>query len=184
MRQAAPWRNNPTYLPFSQLLVWTSLRMSQFMKYADDSEAQNQANGAPQAPTPRQQPTPSHAPPPGYPPGVMPTQPPSAPPQNSSYLPQPSSTGSVDLSSIKPASSGSFDMAGAIAKARNIAAEKGLQSYDMRQASCESQAACVPLRHDRILTVFSHTTILRRPKACRPWLSTLAIAFPTTARFE
>jgi transcription antitermination factor NusA-like protein len=43
-----------------------------------------------------------------------------------SYLPQPSSTGSVDLSAIKPVSSGSMNIADAIAKARNIAADHGI----------------------------------------------------------
>ncbi|KAK5175220.1 uncharacterized protein LTR77_000357 [Saxophila tyrrhenica] len=89
--------------------------------------------GTPQAPTPTQQGPPGHAPPPGYPPG-LPQQPPSAPPQ-SSYLPQPSNTGSVDLSSIKPVNSGSVSIADAIAKAKSIAANRGVQSYDPRQSS-------------------------------------------------
>lgn len=71
------------------------------------------------------------------PPGAMPPQPPSAPPQQAvSYLPQPSHTGSVDLSSIKPVSSGSVSIADAIAKARNIAENRGISSYDPRQ-SCK-----------------------------------------------
>jgi far upstream element-binding protein len=44
-------------------------------------------------------------------------------------LPQPISSGSVDLSSIKPVSSGSVSIADAIAKARGFAAEKGV-AYD------------------------------------------------------
>lgn len=44
-------------------------------------------------------------------------------------LPQPISSGSVDLSSIKPVSSGSVSIADAIAKARGFAAERGV-SYD------------------------------------------------------
>ncbi|EPQ65280.1 Bgt-79 [Blumeria graminis f. sp. tritici] len=44
-------------------------------------------------------------------------------------LPQPTSSGSVDLSSIKPVNSGSVSITDAIAKAREIAAQKGV-SYD------------------------------------------------------
>ena len=80
--------------------------------------AQQRAGGTPsQAPTPQQQPTPGYGgsftpqPAPGY------------------GLPQPISSGSVDLSSVKPVSSGSVSIADAIAKARGFAAEKGV-SYD------------------------------------------------------
>ena len=53
--------------------------------------------------------------------------PPSVP---STYpLPQPSSSGNVDLSNIKPSNSGSVSLADAIARARGIAAEKGVP-YD------------------------------------------------------
>ncbi|KAF2173104.1 hypothetical protein M409DRAFT_62723 [Zasmidium cellare ATCC 36951] len=97
--------------------------------------AQQQPNGTPQQSATPQQPPPSHQLPPGYPPpGVLPSAPPSAPPQ-AAYLPQPSSTGSVDLSTIKPVSSGSVSIADAIAKARNIAENRGLQAYDSRAAS-------------------------------------------------
>lgn len=89
--------------------------------------AQQQPNSTPQAPTPQQHPPPNQGPPPGYPP--------SAPPQAASYLPQPSSTGSVDLSSIKPVNSGSVSIADAIAKAKSIAANRGVQSYDPPSAS-------------------------------------------------
>ncbi|KAF2089816.1 hypothetical protein K490DRAFT_71557 [Saccharata proteae CBS 121410] len=89
--------------------------------------------------------TPAHAPPPqpvasgsiglpqGYP-GVYPTP---TPPQNlPGYgLPQPTNSGSVDLSSIKPVSTGSVSIADALAKARNIAAEKGLQPYEGRSST-------------------------------------------------
>ncbi|RKF58652.1 Far upstream element-binding protein 3 [Golovinomyces cichoracearum] len=44
-------------------------------------------------------------------------------------LPQPTNSGSVDLSSIKPVNSGSVSIADAIAKAREIAAQKGV-NYD------------------------------------------------------
>ncbi|KHJ32868.1 putative kh domain-containing protein [Erysiphe necator] len=69
----------------------------------------------------------------------VPTQPPyQQPPQPlpNSYghsvgfsLPQPTNSGSLDLSSIKPVNSGSVSITDAIAKAREIAAQKGV-SYD------------------------------------------------------
>jgi far upstream element-binding protein len=61
-----------------------------------------------------------------YPPQYGPGPPGGAPNYS---LPQPISSGSVDLSSIKPVSSGSVSIADAIAKARGFAAEKGV-AYD------------------------------------------------------
>ena len=54
-----------------------------------------------------------------------------APPNVSNVypLPQPSTSGSVDLSNIKPSNSGSVSLADAVARARGIALEKGI-SYD------------------------------------------------------
>ncbi|WEW60809.1 hypothetical protein PRK78_006297 [Emydomyces testavorans] len=52
-------------------------------------------------------------------------------------LPPPDSTGSVDISGVKPVTSGSVSIADAIAKARGIAAEKGIaysSSHDQRSA--------------------------------------------------
>ncbi|KAF2212351.1 hypothetical protein CERZMDRAFT_112068 [Cercospora zeae-maydis SCOH1-5] len=96
--------------------------------------AQQQPAGSPATSAPPQQL--SHQPPQGYPPpGVIPAQPPSAPPHQAAYLPQPSSTGSVDLSQIRPVNSGSVSIADAIAKARNIAENRGIASYDPRQQS-------------------------------------------------
>ncbi|KAK4507104.1 hypothetical protein PRZ48_000838 [Zasmidium cellare] len=96
--------------------------------------AQQQPNGTPQQSATPQQPTPSQQLPPGYPPpGVIPSAPPSAPPQ--AYLPQPLNTGSLDLSGVKPVSSGSVSIQDAIAQARNIAANRGLNPYDHRAAS-------------------------------------------------
>jgi far upstream element-binding protein len=48
-------------------------------------------------------------------------------------LPQPTSSGNVDLSNIRPTNSGSVSLADAIARARGIAAEKGV-SYDVSRA--------------------------------------------------
>ena len=61
----------------------------------------------------------------------MPT-PPVAGPQY--QIPQPINSGSFDLSNIKPVNSGSVSFADAIARARGIAAEKGL-SYDAGRGS-------------------------------------------------
>lgn len=78
--------------------------------------------------TPTQPPPPSQAPiahafPPTYSTATPPTS-------LSAYpLPQPTNTGSLDLSNIKPVNSGSVSIAEAIAKARGIAAEKGVP-YD------------------------------------------------------
>src|SRR5579871_331691 len=46
-------------------------------------------------------------------------------PGSAYQLPQPTNSGSVDLSNIKPVSSGTVSIAEAIAKAKAIAAEKG-----------------------------------------------------------
>ncbi|KAI1611769.1 hypothetical protein EDD37DRAFT_650469 [Exophiala viscosa] len=79
----------------------------------------------------RQGGTPSQGPPPPVPGAPFPPPQYAAPPGNAlPYgLPQPISSGSVDLANIQPVSSGSVSIADAIAKARGIAAEKGI-SYD------------------------------------------------------
>jgi far upstream element-binding protein len=65
-------------------------------------------------------------------------------------LPQPISSGSVDLGGINPINSGSVSIADAIAKARGIAAEKGI-SYD------PSRRKTSPSSHyqNHLLTVFA-----------------------------
>jgi far upstream element-binding protein len=74
-------------------------------------------------------------PPQGMPPGYPGALPNATPPQMSGYnLPQPTHSGSLDLSAIKPASSGSVSIQDALAKARGFAAQKGL-SYDPRPNS-------------------------------------------------
>ncbi|QDS74117.1 hypothetical protein FKW77_009810 [Venturia effusa] len=79
------------------------------------------------ASTPTQQPY--QQPPPGMPPQQYQPQPPQA------YgLPQPTASGSVDLSAIRPVSTGNVNFQDALSKARNFAADKGI-SYDPRQAS-------------------------------------------------
>ncbi|KAF2463471.1 uncharacterized protein BDR25DRAFT_319985 [Lindgomyces ingoldianus] len=81
----------------------------------------------PQQPPPTQQP-PSQGLPPGFPPGALqnPSHPAGIPGFN---LPHPTSSGSLDLSAIRPTNSGSVSIQDALAKARGFAAEKGL-AYD------------------------------------------------------
>ncbi|KAF4628128.1 hypothetical protein G7Y89_g10023 [Cudoniella acicularis] len=74
----------------------------------------------------------------------QPPQQPPPPQQQNPYgasggysLPQPTSSGSVDLSNIKPVNSGTVSIADAIAKAKAIAAEKGV-AYD-RASSYSAQ---------------------------------------------
>ncbi|EEP80256.1 predicted protein [Uncinocarpus reesii 1704] len=53
--------------------------------------------------------------------------------QTSYSLPPPDNTGSVDISGVQPVNTGSVSIADAIAKARGIAADKGI-AYDQRSA--------------------------------------------------
>ncbi|KAI1343769.1 hypothetical protein F5Y15DRAFT_177720 [Xylariaceae sp. FL0016] len=93
------------------------------------------AQRAPAASTPTQ-----HQPPhamPGYqqpPPGAYPPAMPSATqpqyPPGGYAMPQPTASGTYDLSAIKPVNSGTVSISDAIAQAKAYAAEKGLQSYE------------------------------------------------------
>ena len=84
--------------------------------------AQGRVGGTPSQSTPAPPPTL----PPGYP-GAVPQQ--SGTPSLGGFaLPQPTSSGSVDLSSVRPVSTGSVSIAEAIAKARSIAADKNISS--------------------------------------------------------
>lgn len=79
-----------------------------------------------------QQPPPHQPPPPGLPAGFPGAMPNATPPQIPGFnFPQPTSSGSLDLSSIKPVSSGSVSIQDALAKARGFAAQKGL-AFDAR----------------------------------------------------
>jgi hypothetical protein len=114
--------NSTTHSPAPRILI-----------AAKASQQPAPSNGTSQAPTPAQQA------PPGYPPAGMSAPTPSAPPpQPAPYLPQPSNTGSVDLSAIKPVNSGSVSIADAIAKAKSIAADRGVQSFDPRSGESHS----------------------------------------------
>ncbi len=87
------------------------------------------------------QPPPQQQPPQGYPVGY--------PGPNSSaaapayHIPQPSNPGSLDLSNIKPVNSGSVSFNDAVAKARGIAAERGV-SYDTGRAN---SSKAIPLSY-------------------------------------
>ncbi|KAH6618888.1 hypothetical protein C7974DRAFT_317992 [Boeremia exigua] len=81
--------------------------------------------------TPQQQ-IPHQPPPPGLPAGFPGAMPSATPPQIPGFnFPQPTSSGSLDLSAIKPVSSGSVSIQDALAKARGFAAQKGL-AFDAR----------------------------------------------------
>lgn len=56
-----------------------------------------------------------------------------APMQGQFALPQPTSSGALDLSNIKPVNSGTVSLADAIARAKSIAAERGVSAYRNEQ---------------------------------------------------
>ena len=91
--------------------------------YSKISKAAQRPGGTPLQGQPTQQHQPSSH---GYPGTYPTTTPPTATPYN---IPQPTNSGSLDLSNIKPVNSGSVSLADAIARARGIAAEKGV-SYE------------------------------------------------------
>ncbi len=88
--------------------------------------AQRPDSASTQSQPPPQQQQPPH----GYPPSYPQAGP---PPATAPYpVPQPSNSGSIDLSNIKPVNSGSVSLADAVAKARGIAAEKGVSYASVR----------------------------------------------------
>ncbi|OQO09216.1 hypothetical protein B0A48_06108 [Cryoendolithus antarcticus] len=88
--------------------------------------AQQNQNSTPAQSAPQQPPPPRQ---------YAPPQQQAAPP--GSYLPQPTSSGSFDLNSIKPSGGGSVSIAAAIAKAKSIAADRGVNSYDPRAGTVD-----------------------------------------------
>ena len=58
--------------------------------------------------------------------------PPTSQIQTNFALPQPTSSGALDLSNIKPANSGTVSLAEAIARAKSIAAERGVSAATYR----------------------------------------------------
>ena len=88
--------------------------------------------------TPQQPPQAQHPPPQGLPPGFPGAMPTATPPAMPGYnFPQPTHTGSLDLSAIKPVSSGSVSIQDALAKARGFAAQKGLAHEQARPGIAE-----------------------------------------------
>ncbi|KAI0541453.1 hypothetical protein GGR58DRAFT_20142 [Xylaria digitata] len=76
----------------------------------------------------------SSVPPSGYPTMPPATQPQPYPPANYA-LPQPSTSGNFDLSTIRPVNSATVSFTDAVAQAKAYAAEKGLTSYERPQAA-------------------------------------------------
>ncbi|KAK8200462.1 hypothetical protein HDK77DRAFT_228897 [Phyllosticta capitalensis] len=105
----------------------------------------------PSQPPPQQQPPPTM--PQAYPSAYVTPTPPAGVP--AAYgLPQPTNSGSVDLSSIKPVNTGSVNFSDVLARARNIATEKGLQPYSGGRSSTgpprdDPRLAGRPYRHSR-----------------------------------
>ncbi|RKU41053.1 hypothetical protein DL546_000373 [Coniochaeta pulveracea] len=108
-----------------------------------------------------QQQRPATSTPQGMPPGTYPppaAQPPYAGQPAPQYpgaapygLPQPTSSGNVDLSSIRPVNSGSVSIADAVAQARALAASKGLTPFDgqmQRGPDRPPQSAAYPGAND------------------------------------
>ncbi|KAH7090769.1 hypothetical protein FB567DRAFT_618372 [Paraphoma chrysanthemicola] len=85
--------------------------------------------------TPQQGPPAQHPPPQQLPPGFPGAMPAGSPPGIPGYnFPQPTHSGSLDLSAIKPVSSGSVSIQDALAKARGFVAQKGL-AFDPRSGT-------------------------------------------------
>ncbi|KAK0634281.1 hypothetical protein B0T17DRAFT_482823 [Bombardia bombarda] len=98
-----------------------TLSLDATQRPATSTPAQNQPGlPAPAAPPAQYAPPPQHA----YPQPPYQQQPPSYP------YPQPSASGSIDLSAIRPVNSGTVPLAEAIAKAKAYATEKGFTPYD------------------------------------------------------
>ena len=88
--------------------------------------------------TPQQAPPAQHPPPQALPPGFPGAMPTATPPAMPGYsFPQPTHSGSLDLSAIKPVSSGSVSIQDALAKARGFAAQKGLAHEAARPGIAE-----------------------------------------------
>ncbi|KAF1978263.1 hypothetical protein BU23DRAFT_564503 [Bimuria novae-zelandiae CBS 107.79] len=85
--------------------------------------------------------------PPGFP-GVLPT---ATPPTNYGF-PPPTNQGQIDLSNVKPSSSGSVSIQDAIAKARGFVSQKGYEprpgSFDMHQSAMPSSTYAAAAHQD------------------------------------
>ncbi|KAL2126066.1 hypothetical protein VTI74DRAFT_1832 [Chaetomium olivicolor] len=115
------------------------------------------ATQRPAASTPTQShpgvPAPATAPMPGYAPpsqSPYPPQPASYQPPAQAYpYPQPSASGSIDLSAIRPVNSGTVPLADAIAKAKAYAAEQGVTPYDRQTTAYPDQRQTDPRHYQR-----------------------------------
>jgi far upstream element-binding protein len=121
-------------MPFSR--HWVGALLSLIFTQDTDCHLAAGGHGTPSQ-TPQQAPPAQHPPPPqmqqqqmppGYPGAIPAASPPAMPGYN---FPQPTHSGSLDLSAIKPVSSGSVSIQDALAKARGFAAQKGL-AFDPR----------------------------------------------------
>ncbi|KAF2745782.1 hypothetical protein M011DRAFT_405510 [Sporormia fimetaria CBS 119925] len=93
--------------------------------------AQKSAQGTPTQAAPTA--PPGHPPPPGLPTGLPGALQIPTPPAIPGYgLPQPTSTGTLDLAGIRPSSTGTVNIQDALAKARGLAADRGISSYSGR----------------------------------------------------
>jgi hypothetical protein len=101
---------------------------------------------------------------------------------NSYGLPQPSSSGSVDLSGIKPVSSGTVSFADAMARARSKAAEMGANK-DSRGPSGSSKFVCISVSLSEKLIEFamSSSSTERVRLEINPTLS-LPISIPRSSQ--
>jgi len=136
--------------------------------------------------------TPSQAPqqqqqqpglPQGYP-GTLTT--PTPPTGIPSYaLPQPTNSGSLDLSAIKPVNTGSVSLQDALAKARGFAAEKGL-AYDSGRGSTGTcmGSLCDRIYFKKVSSILTTHRFERRFQVSRPFIPSIAftIADSTAAR--
>ena len=131
--------------------------------------------------TPQQQQQPGL--PQGYPGTLTTATPPTSIP--SYALPQPTNSGSLDLSAIKPVNTGSVSLQDALAKARGFAAEKGL-AYDSGRGST---GTCMGSLCDRVYSKKASSILTmhrfeRRFQVSRPFIPSIAftIADSTAAR--
>ena len=135
--------------------------------------------------------TPSQAPqqqqqpglPQGYPGTLTTATPPTSIP--SYALPQPTNSGSLDLSAIKPVNTGSVSLQDALAKARGFAAEKGL-AYDSGRGSTGTcmGSLCNRVYSKKASSILTTHRFERRLQVSRPFIPSIAftIADSTAAR--
>jgi hypothetical protein len=129
--------------------------------------------------TPQQQQQPGL--PQGYPGTLTTATPPTSIP--SYALPQPTNSGSLDLSAIKPVNTGSVSLQDALAKARGFAAEKGL-AYDSGRGSTGTCMGSLCDRvYSKVSSILTTHRFERRFQVSRPFIPiAFTIADSTAAR--